>query len=165
MTNQPLTELEIIEHFGYSLPSEDIDRDYLAETYRVLRRYKRAYATQKNTELVADNKRLRHSLEDLTQELHILNDIETMDVLRAENERLKQQIAWQPISELPEEFKEKQSPVTLLWFACEDTMRVVAWLEDDWIDVETGIPIRHYFTATHWKLVGELPQPPKEAIL
>lgn len=131
-----------------------------------------AYAAQQNAELVAtvsqlnsDIAGLKAQLKDAEINFKALADgtirDEAIGMLRAENERLKQQLAWQPISTAP-----KDGTLVELYQATEPSEPKISccfWDDyeyDGWVvnDNKHFMPLRGP-APTHYRI----PQPPKEA--
>ena len=144
-------------------------------------------ASQQNVELVTNCEKLKSDKERLndlleTKEAAITAWMKVVKEWEAENERLKQQLAWQPIESAPKDG-------TLVWISGPkyNNRSLGAYLTDKyiednniynsnddkliegWYEYETGHPeYDEYWQAVCepilWQPVPELPTPPKEAM-
>lgn len=161
MTNPtpPLTAEEIVDQYSSVFYEHDTWMDYLISDIK-------AYAAQQNAELVAtisqlnsDIAGLKAQLKDAEINFEALADGTIRDqaigMLRAENERLKQQLAWQPIETAP---KDKSID---LWV---EGQRFIHCYFDaickEYRTVDRSSVLIRLRDATHWR---DMPQPPKEA--
>lgn len=116
----------------------------------------KAYAAQQNAELVAENERLSN------MDILIVAWQVRIGELQTENERLKQQLAWQPIETAPRGYN---SPVLFKGYSKAGSFAGPVYISG-WVDSEGEVVYWYNYKLRFvgWKPIASIePQPPKEA--